>query len=564
MKTAWLIFKKDASRFRLLLLAWGGLLILDTLLSAGAISLDLDKDNWGLLVTVGRWLSCAVIPILFIQEDGLTGDREMWMSRPIAPGAWLGGKLLGLIVWLVLPSLAALTAAALWLGVDVPTIEMACAGCFLVYLTGITVVAAFAGLTANIVQWGLAVVAMLGLFLGAISIDRSHFLKRHLQLIIQKIVAILHLGRLLRHLFMLEVWHHSQETQQICAILAACLFGLAILTYQVWFRRRGRSVILLLLGAVVIWHASVLWPWQDLPWMNTTERAIADQITVEAPAQRNSADGPRLLKENVQQPTGVFVPHERLLVPFNIHGLPLDHIFSRNGFSRTSSSHFVIGPRDYTTYSAFHYDDQNAVRALRGILGWQTDPSMRIAISYDYFQPPDGIGNNVEAVAGKTGRLDAVLTLAESRMHVMGEMPLREGAQFRGGGVAMKILTIEEIPIQTDDPAIKEMLFDGVMVKVDLSRLVSGEESRLIIINRVRHELPPKDGIVVLPHFSPLTQLNRSEERSYFTWTSPKSQVEADAWLKEASVLAVAAEPIGILSKSVSIANFTIPQSAAK
>jgi hypothetical protein len=129
MTLAWHILKKDLRLLRWVLPVWLAFSLFDTINRVVSPGLIAEDHRW--LVTLPMWIFLIVIAYILqllllignhIQAERLVGTTAFWLTRPIPRGTLLLSKLLGLTLFILLPTLALETVLMLMYHVPAPTI----------------------------------------------------------------------------------------------------------------------------------------------------------------------------------------------------------------------------------------------------------------------------------------------------------------------------------------------------------------------------------------------------------------------------------------------------------
>jgi hypothetical protein len=510
MKTIWIIFKKDARRFWPLLAAWIGILTVSTTLLVGRI--DIPPDSHGFsqidipttLAEITRWLVMALLAAAFIQEDGLVGDRAFWMTRPIAAGSLVAAKLLDLVVWILLPSAAAYAWGTHWLGTPAPWLIGGDLYWLLLIAAVVLPLAAFAAITANLIQLGAALITALFVITAA------------------------------------QFWagtdlNHTRSTEQVALDVTAILFGLGAILLQAIGRRRGPVIVLLCVGALVARSSAKLWPFGEVG-QHPQQLTPVDQIRFQwVPAGqdrmaelRGTASHPDVVT-TVQRIGG---SRETFLEAY---------MWEEAWFE-------TAGRRSHWSPPQPPYASEVTANAP-AVLGWAPlRPESWVVWS--------GNGLSGQPFAGKIGRLEESFSMREMRPTPLGEIPLRVGAAIRANGISVRILRIDPGTYVAGPRIAREAL---IYFELHYPSLWN-HSVWCYVVNRSRREVAAAQsyGRTVFPGLWATNSLLAVDSDRIPGNQSVGIEVNND-WLAGASLVMVDMEALGDARHTLVIDGFTIP-----
>lgn len=247
--------KKDIRHFRILLILWFALLLLQTAVSGfgatvGAANIVM-TITLKTLATLMPLLQCvlivAMIPLL-IHDEPLVGTTAFWFTRPIARKTLLSSKALFAGAFLVLPPVAVQMILLAGTGISAGHLLLAVFETLLQSLSFLLVVAGLAVLTPNFARFALVgvicfVVSMLIAF--CVSMVR-------LFLDPEGMAA------------QMEQRHTLELSRSIVSSLLMIATGTVVVWHQYLTRRSVRSFVMFVMGILLCFVAGQKWPWDFL------------------------------------------------------------------------------------------------------------------------------------------------------------------------------------------------------------------------------------------------------------------------------------------------------------
>lgn len=418
MRLTWHIVRKDLLRLWMPLACWALLLIAKGEVGAWAARNDTPSYDQLFVFQLMEYtllgldlIVCALLAAALVQEDGLVGTENYWVTRPVGGGRLLAAKLAS--ATLMFGLLPLVVAVRWWVvcGYDVGQMGRAA----LALLDG---------------QFLLVLGAMV---LAALTKSMSHFLAATIAVA----VGVLVVGRASAEITMVLHPDFSEGAQQTGRVLGVALLvggGAAVLAVQFLTRRRRRALwtAAVLMGVYLISEAG---HWNFSGWWKQAPRTDARAAGVSIAVNEEPSGGPRL------RYTLRGVPKD-----FGVR-LAADHTLT------WKDGQLVHGRSPFTTGSWAGLAEWRAL----GLGGRATEVAQQ-----NYLNPPvgvegteknDGDGIAVHSVFPMWGeqwqhlqgepaayRGDVHVTLWQPK--VEWELPLRRGAQARSDGRAVRIANV--------------------------------------------------------------------------------------------------------------------------
>jgi hypothetical protein len=262
------LVKWDVKRFQVLLSLWLLIVAAGALLEgawpgvAVAMAARQTVGITGNLLALAEVLFSIVLVVLVVQEHSLVGTTAFWMTRPISRRALLAAKL----IFLTTAVIAAPVAAEVMLMIvyDVPARQIAgvAVQTMVFWALWISIVMAFAALTANVAKFALAVggviisiiVSIITVF--AITIDRAGE---------QPPIPTA------------EASYDPTAGMVSTLLLVSAAIVMLVVLYRT--RARPRAVAIGIAGTVVAHVLSGIWPWRWLaPQIEMPAWAVAPSV----------------------------------------------------------------------------------------------------------------------------------------------------------------------------------------------------------------------------------------------------------------------------------------------
>ena len=399
--------RRELALWALVLLAQAALLII----GPGTEPTTRSSVSYDLGILIVRFGLTIVLAALLVQSDGLVGTTSFWMSRPIPRGLLFTAKLASAVLWLVLGPVAVMWAALAWLGLG-PTDALR--GAWMIGLEQ-AVILSMAGMaaivTANVGQLivaGIAGVTLVSTYNGLILPSLT--------------LAWPSVGATLSS---------YQPTVYITTVIAC---GLAITAYQYLRLRAWHSVVFIAVAMLLATTLTRVWPSPgpipDMPMVPSTVMNTA-AISLSAPTQGFVDDVARMVD-------GKRTIERRIFTDLNATGQPDDVMFwpvyatSRLHYQDALHVQWAGPPADVAGDRSAAGEEgqpwQSIHRALGNVdIAMPRGGTLRVQVSQlaeDQYYRHTFV----------PGQLDADITMVAGRYRVAAAVQVRAGARFRVTG----------------------------------------------------------------------------------------------------------------------------------
>lgn len=541
------LFKNDLRRSRTLLIAWGLLVLVQSLLVGWSVHPG-DHALQAIYLTISKMvplfqalLLIVIVPHL-VQEEPLVGTTAFWFTRPIPRPSLLKAKALFAAVLIALP-LVAETCVLATNGITAHDIALAAPEIVLKQLSLIVVVATLAALTPSFGRFAIV---------GAVFVVAS-------------MVASLGIvwAVLLRHpggLAALADDYTLLKSRTIAngVLVAAC--GGAILVHQYLTRKTRSSAISAILVAAASVVLTAYWPFDFFPKQPTggtgekfDPASIKVSLTQTMPRDLGSIRGLGTQEKSLAADIDTSgLPAGDIAIPSRVD----PHLALPDGSSL--QVHEVT-----STPGAYGQPDPGALEhALGGIpiVNGANDPGVMVGL----LRLDD---ETFRKYADEPVKLTADMDMTVSKYVIVAEMPVAAGSRYDRGseheivtdvlreGTGVEVL-VEKRNVQ--------LLFDGASKPANLAfQPFQNGQTVYLLCNRKRHmAVLQKQGFNVDLSSMLLSSGERLIHQTLqFSFGPEQYRLTPDlteAWLADATLVRLQLEPVGSVSKQLVVEKFLL------
>ena len=502
----------------------------------------------GMSLFVGQIIPVVIqfiLSVAIVQADPTVGDRAFWRTRPIPYRALLAAKLAFLLVVFVVPSLAVNFYLAASMDAPLPVLAGMVIESTGMILVEALVAALIGSMTENLIQ---AAAALLGAVLATAVVSAA-----------MPDVPVFSPWRL-------DIPNHAPRMAALG--LYSGLAALILLSHQFATRRTGRTLVALAVLVPAVLFAGTAWPVTiRMAARGPAEPASAPtpsqgvQVMLFPPAQvwsngyvRDPANGRIFRTQSVAINAAIrSVPDNRIV--------ELDSISSQLLLDGGEQQDFPSNGREYWRY----WTSQAQATSLCRHLGL-TPPSAESEQVKPHYLRLFAIANEkAKAFWGRRGTLTATLKLHELAFRDDITLPARSGATWVHGGQMWRVGKVGV----ADGGAVAEIRHMRVT-----SMLITEGNARpdpwsdvnrhgFVLLNRKKGEFAlstDRWNSQDTPIWA--VEMNQKHIKFGDRWQAGGGVVKGpidDAWLADAELVILAAEPAGTLTKSVVLENFVLP-----
>jgi hypothetical protein len=557
MKIVLHVFRKDVRRHALWLLAW-------TVVCASPLAvLFLPDDTMLSRVTINT-IAPVVRLVLFlglvqmvVHEDALVDASAFWVTRPIGARALLAAKLLFVAVLLVLPAVAADVALIAATGLVGNRIALAIPEILLEWSLWAGAMFVLASLTSSFRGLVGAATRVIGLWLVA-----------DLLADVWPLLEDLRVGRITQWGIVtgmlrgfgadpLPILPSLAASHQV-AVSVAKLAAIGVVLVVLYLTRRTvlawATIAVALIGVTQL---SALWRWDFLGPAGGAETAASSTL----PAIHLSLDptgrrGGSTEHEVGGESTGMQTVYGRVVTS----GLPapLAARVERIAGDLTFADGTKFHAYETSTLMGGTWSPEVIESLLEGARFVNLEEEEAHAMPI-FNAPIDDYRRH----AGQAGRLDVTTTVTVGRSRVTAQLPVRIGSRYEDGSVTEILTSIHtqdgECHIGFRETQVSLLLAPSPSVHRRIFFLRFNPDVIFVLRNRRRGEaFWPQDGSTVGFGWPTRTRVDEIMLMVAYRDPSPRRRID-DAWLADADLVRIEAEPIGSVEERIVVPAFTIP-----
>lgn len=564
------LFKKDFFRIKMLLLVWFLLIIAQSALSIGGISIAAEFLRFQVflplltkLLGVLQGLIIIVIVPLIIQDDSLVGTTAFWFTRPISRKALLITKSCLIFTFLTALPLIAEIVVLTANGAAFHHILLAAPEILLEKLAFIIPFFILAVLTPKFSKYALvgiivfAVIAVIGIIAS---------------------VAAMFLPAIPKNLFYNVEFFKNPSLAASCDVaedVYMIFIGSILVIHQFLTRNTSRTIKFFVVSWLILFCFPKVWNWDFLkevtPAKNTAAMSTALSIDfntkdiIVSDALRYSRKGDRKKSITVKQ---------------TIKGLPPEQfaILRKNKNTQIKYPDGTILKSEYlSTNRKVRVSDEKFMSPLQAVLGEikLLNPFLETTTHTEIFSIKQ---SDFYQYKGKVGAYSTQADFDIYKYEISSQVFLKQGARALFGSEQIVIYDVLEKPngisVIIGEKKIN-LLFDRTVIKkspYDFAKdIYSNYKQVYVIVNKKRNEaFLAEVGGSLFPDVAAAygkTRLETKAKQFDFTYvndrngTLPKIDKK---WMADAEMLKIAAVKIGTQHSDFEIENFTLPSKSTK